>query len=173
MLKPYRKSPVISFTKKQKHSGLGIPVFLLFILMAMLFSGCSENYSNGERIGLITQFSKTGLIWKSWEGELHVTQTGMNSTMNDFEFSIDNDREDQSVISQIDSAALHGWKVKLTYHETFGKNWFSNRGETNHFITGVQILDRNPVSNLFGREDSVIRGRVVDTIYVVIDKSKN
>ena len=101
-------------------------------------------------------------------------QTGINSTMKDFEFSIDNDQEEQeAVINQMASAALHGWKVKLTYHETFGKNWFSNRGETNHFITGVQILDRNPVSYIFGKEVSVRHGRVVDTIYVIIDESKN
>jgi hypothetical protein len=104
---------------------------------------CSENYSNGERIGLITQFSRTGVFFKSWEGELHVTQTGMNSTMNDFQFSIDNDREDQNLINQIDSAAEHGWKVKLIYHETVGKNWFHNRGETDHFITEVEVLDKH------------------------------
>lgn len=170
-----RNLRIASKIKKVTSLGIGISTSILslsLLLMTILITGCSENYSNGERIGLITQFSKTGLLWKSWEGELHVTQTGMNSTMNDFEFSIDNDREDQAIINQIDSAALHGWKVKLTYHETFGKNWFTNRGETNHFITGVQILDKNPVSNLFNREDSVHRGRVVDTIYVVIDKSK-
>jgi hypothetical protein len=116
------------------------------VIMGLLFlsmGSCSENYSNGERIGLITQFSRTGVLFKSWEGELHVTQTGMNSTMNDFQFSIDNDREDQNLINQIDSAAEHGWKVKLIYHETVGKNWFHNRGETDHFITEVEVLDKH------------------------------
>lgn len=147
-------------------------LLLTTTLLIILFTGCIENYSNGERIGLITQFSNTGVVWKSWEGELHVTQTGMNSTMKDFDFSIDNDHADQAVINQIDSAAEHGWKVKLTYHETFGKNWFKNRGETDHFITGVEILDKNPVSNMFNKKDSLLRGRVVDTIYVVIDKNR-
>lgn len=103
-----------------------------------LGSCSSENYSNGERIGLVTQFSETGIIWKSWEGELHVTQTGMNSTMNDFGFSIDNDHQDQNIINQLDSAAQHGWKVKLVYHETFNKNWFSNRGESDYFIKSIK-----------------------------------
>ena len=146
-----------------------LPVLLI---TGIFLTGCSENYSNGERIGLITQFSNTGIIWKSWEGELHVTQTGMNSTMKDFDFSLDNDHEDSSVINQIDSAAQHGWKVKLTYHETFGKNWFKNRGETDHFITDVEILDKSPVSNLLGKQDSALRGHIIDTIYVVIDRSK-
>jgi hypothetical protein len=49
-------------------------------LMIIFLSSCSENYSNGERIGLITQFSHKGLFWKSWEGQLNLTQTGMNSS---------------------------------------------------------------------------------------------
>jgi len=33
--------------------------------MVIILSSCSENYSNGERIGLVTQFSRTGIVWKS------------------------------------------------------------------------------------------------------------
>lgn len=147
---------------------------LLILTSSLIISACSENYSNGERIGLVTQFSRTGIMWKSWEGELHVTQTGMNSTMKDFDFSIDNDHEDQNIINQIDSAAQHGWKVKLTYHETFGKNWYQNRGGTDHFITGVEVLDKNmSMKAQFGNNDSTkSKGHIIDTIYVVIDKSK-
>lgn len=146
---------------------------LVIFISSILFTSCiSENYSNGERIGLITQFSKAGAVWKSWEGQLHVTQTGMNSTAQDFDFSIDNDREDTSIINQIDSAAQHGWKVKLKYHETIGKNWLNNRGETDHFITGVEVLDKNPVGTALGARQEPSRGKVIDTIYVVIDKTK-
>lgn len=146
---------------------------LIVISIAFTFASCSENYANGERIGLITQFSRSGAICKSWEGQLHVTQTGMNSTAKDFDFSIDNDHEDQNIINQIDSAAQHGWKVKLTYHETFGKNWFQNRGETDHFITGVEILDKNPVASALGVNTTTsTQGKVIDTIYLVIDKSQ-
>lgn len=150
-----------------------IIMLISVVLPLIILQSCSENYSNGERIGLVTQFSRTGIVWKTWEGELHVTQTGMNSTMNDFQFSIDNDKEDTAVINQIDSAAQHGWKVKLTYHETQGKNWFNNRGETDHFITNVEILDKNmSMRTQFGNSDSSRQGKIIDTIYVVIDKSK-
>lgn len=168
---------VVLLTKKSNKMQkikLTVLVTLTAALFSMMLSSCSENYSNGERIGLVTQFSRTGIIWKSWEGELHVTQTGMNSTMNDFQFSIDNDNEDTSIINQIDSAAQHGWKVKLTYHETFGKNWFNNRGETSRFITGIEILDKNmSIKAKFGGDSTTPVGRIIDTIYVVIDKSKN
>lgn len=145
---------------------------VIFILLAVVaLSSCSENYSNGERIGVITQFSQTGMLFKSWEGHLNVTQTGMNSNI-PFDFSIDNDHEDQNVINTIDSAAQHGWKVKLVYHEVVGWNWFGNRGETNHFISRVEVLEKN-FGNVFnGNNQSNTSGKVIDTIYVVIDKSK-
>lgn len=146
---------------------------LLIGLVSLTLIGCTENYSNGERIGFVTKFSDRGLIWKSWEGELNLTQTGMN-TSSTFQFSIDNDREDEATIKTLDSAATLGWKVKLRYHETTGKNWFRNRGETDHFITHVEILDRKPL-DIFGgtpkQDGSTVAGRV-DTIYLVIWKDK-
>ena len=64
--------------------------FLMIALVATLFlTSCTENYSNGERIGMITKFSQKGLVWNSWEGSLNTTQTGMNSAT-PFEFSVDN-----------------------------------------------------------------------------------
>jgi len=142
---------------------------LILLLSLGLLTSCSENYSNGERIGVITQFSETGLMFKSWEGHLNVTQTGMNSSI-PFDFSIDNDNPDQEVINTLDSATQHGWKVKLVYHETAGFNWFNNRGQTNHFITKVEVLEKN-FGNVFSGEQK-ITGRVIDTIYVVIDRTK-
>lgn len=149
----------------------------LFLAAALLMVSCTENYSNGERIGMITKFSEKGLVWSSWEGTLNTTQTGMNSA-EPFEFSVDNDVNDPAVIAKLDSAATNGWKVKIKYHETFGKNWFSNRGETNHFVKEVHVLDRDPIGNMFGREakrkgsNCDCGGKVLDTIYVVIDKTK-
>ncbi|MBS1743576.1 MAG: hypothetical protein JST81_11125 [Bacteroidetes bacterium] len=130
----------------------------------------TENYSEGERIGFLTKFSKKGRFWKSWEGELNLTQTGMN-TSSLFEFSVDNDSEDPKLIALIDSAVTNGWKVKLTYHETFGKNWFKNRGETDYFINKIEILSKSPVMPEQKAEEQR-QGRIIDTIYMVIDKSQ-
>jgi hypothetical protein len=142
--------------------------------VSIILSGCSENYSNGERIGLITQFSHKGVIWKSWEGQLNLTQTGMNSSgIDPFRFSLDNDNEKNEVYKKIDSAANYGWKVKLVYHETYGKNWFSNRGETDHFISDCIVLDKNPMGDLFkNKQDSLSHGKVRDTVYLVIYRDK-
>ncbi len=162
----------------------GIFVGLLALLFLSLTS-CSENYSNGERIGLITQFSKTGLVFKTHEGHLNLTQTGMNSSSaKPFDFSVDRDVEDPIVVATLDSAATFGWKVKIKYHEVFGWNWFNNRGETDHFVSDVIVLDKNPIGHIFegaGGESTgasggscgcKTTGKVIDTIYVVIDKTK-
>ena len=90
--------------------------FLTYLLPVLMLISCSENYSNGERIGLVTQFSKRGMIWKTYEGHLNITQTGMNSA-DGFDFSIDGDNEDPEIVSLLDSAASYGWKVKLIYHQ--------------------------------------------------------
>lgn len=140
---------------------------------ALSLQSCSENYSNGERIGVVTQFSNTGLVWKSHEGHLNVTQTGMNSSV-PFDFSIDNDAEDPKVVALLDSAAQHGWKVKLVYHEVAGYNWFANRGNTNHFVEKVEVLEKNFGNAFNGPTDNktMTTGHVIDTIYVVLDSRK-
>jgi len=135
-------------------------------LFTICLTSCSENYSNGERIGVITQFSNSGVMFKSHEGHLNVTQTGMNSSV-PFDFSINNDHEDEALIKTIDSAAQYGWKVKLVYHETFGKNLLSNRGDTDHFITKCEVLEKN-FGNAFNGKSNQVTGKVIDTIYVVI-----
>jgi hypothetical protein len=141
-------------------------------LISLTLVGCSENYSNGERIGFVTKFSNRGLIWKSWEGELNLTQTGMN-TSSTFQFSIDNDRQDENVVKILDSAATLGWKIKIRYHETSLKNWFHNRGETYHFVETVEVLDRTPLSMFNGpKQDGTHVAGKVDTIYLVIWRDK-
>lgn len=147
-------------------SVVGIVAFIIFATVT-----ATENYSEGERIGFITKFSSKGRIWKSWEGELNLTQTGMN-TSSLFDFSIDNDNEPPYVRSLIDSAVNNGWKVKLTYHQTYFKNWFNNRGETDYFIKSVEILDKSTLGNNSLNGPNQMQGRVIDTIYVVIDKSE-
>jgi len=147
-------------------------LFTFAIVSLFSLIGCTENYSNGERIGFITKFSERGLIWKSWEGELNLTQTGMN-TSSLYEFSVDNDRQDESLVKTLDSAATQGWKVKIRYHQVFLKNWFGNRGETSHFVESVDVLDRTPLSVFNGpQRDTANGGGKTDTIYLVIWRDK-
>ena len=145
--------------------------YSLLVVVSLFLMSCSENYSNGERIGLVTQFSKRGMMFKTWEGHLNITQTGMNSA-DGFDFSIDGDNMNERTVELLDSAASVGWKVKLIYHQTFGKNWFSNRGETSHFIDSVIVIDKNFSVHQGGsnqtKSSESVSGKVIDTVYVVI-----
>ena len=141
-------------------------LLILAIFSSMLLTSCKENYSNGEKVGNLIEFTQKGVWWDSWEGRLNMTQTGMNTSGEPFSFSFDNDRDDQdSLITLMKEAQVKGWKIKLRYHETWGfKNLFQNRGETDYFIDEVTVLDKNFANPL--------RNRVVDTVFVVIDKSQ-
>ena len=101
-----------------------------------------------------------------------MTQTGMNTAGEPFEFSFDNDRDDQdSLITLLQQAQVEGWKIKIKYHRVQGWNWFMNRGRFNYFVDDVTVLDKN-FANVFRDRGEGRQGRVVDTIYVVIDKSE-
>lgn len=155
-------------------------IFTIAIVgMALLLNSCSENYSNGERIGVITRFSQKGLIFKSWELNLNVTQTGMNTSGEPFECSVDNNNEDKNLISELDSAANKGWKVKIIYHQCKNRNMTGSRGETDYFIDELVVLDKHFTEKLQFNSNNekapaspAVTGKVIDTIYVVIDKSE-
>lgn len=154
-----------------RHMGHTLLIFSIILCMVLLQS-CKENYSNGEKVGNLIEFTQKGVIYDSWEGRLNMTQTGMNTSGEPFSFSFDNDRDDQdSIINLMKQAQVEGWKLKIRYHEVWGfKNIFYNRGETNYFVDGVTVLDKdfaNPLRQL-GQQ----QGRVVDTIFVVIDKQE-
>lgn len=117
----------------------------LFILFSIIitFTACSDNYSQGERIGIITKFSNKGVMCKSWEGDLKVAPNiaggGMVGQYEDFLFSVDNDNSIPLITStdSINEFMREGIPVVVTYQQTIGRNWFSNRGETNYFIKSV------------------------------------
>ena len=147
--------------------------FPALLLLALALVGCKERYSEGEKVGNLIEFTKKGVIWDSWEGRLNMTQTGMNTSGAPFSFSFDNDRTDQdSLIRLLYQAQTEGWKVKIKYHEVWGcVNVWQNRGETDYFVDDVTVLDKD-FANVAKRFSGSREGRVVDTVYVVIDKSE-
>lgn len=154
------------FLKRQRMK----KIFIFLVAMACLTS-CKEQFSNGERVGTVTKFSKAGVFWDSWDGLLNVTQTGMNSSGEPFAFSMDNDRNDQQkLIDTLVKAQVEGWKIKIKYHQVWGcKNVFKNRGESDYFVDDVIILDKN-----FSKIGDIVKGtnKTVphDTLYVKIVK---
>ena len=79
----------------------------LAVIVCMLSVSCKEKYSVGEKVGTLTEFAQSGLLWDSWDGRLNLTQTGMNTAGEPFEFSFDNDRNDQdSLITRLQKAQV-------------------------------------------------------------------
>ena len=69
-------------------------------------------------------------------------------------------------------AGGRGLEIKIRYHEVWGlKNVLSNRGETDYFVDGVTVLDKD-FANVSKRFAGADRGHVIDTVYVVIDKNE-
>lgn len=119
--------------------------FLLLLVMVLSLASCTENYSTGAKVGTVSEFTKKGLVWESWDGILYVTQNGYIKTSEPLYFAFDNDRTDQdSLIKLVELAQEKGYKVKISYHKTFGKNWFGNRGGSDYFVTAVEIVDKDP-----------------------------
>ena len=108
-----------------------LKIIIAAVALLSLYS-CKENYSSGEKVGNLIEFTTKGVIWDSWEGRMNMTQTGMNTSGEPFAFSFDNDRTDQGeLIELMKQAQVEGWKLKLRYHEVWGlKNLFCNRGDT-------------------------------------------
>jgi hypothetical protein len=84
-------------------------------------------YSEGERVGVVQKFSKKGNVFKTYEGELLLTN-GMNSEK--FLFSVSED----SVASKLMS--VEGQKVAIHYEQKHSTlPW---RGETTYFVNSVE-----------------------------------
>jgi len=116
---------------------------ILFFLFVMILMVSCTNYSSGERTGIITKFSESGRIFKSYDGELKIApnaaQSGMIGNYETFEFSIDNDSKIQceTPIDSIFHWARKGIPVTIVYQQTRYLNWWNNRGGTNYFIKMV------------------------------------
>lgn len=159
-----------------------ITALALFIMCAFFLGSCKEHFSDGERVGTVTKFSKAGVIWDSWDGDLNLTQTGMNSAGEPFSFSFDNDRTDQdSLIELVNEAQRLGWKIKIVYHQVWGfKNVMNNRGESDYFVDDVIVLDKafskplGAITDIAAKSDTTIRlGTADNPLYVVIIKDTN
>lgn len=140
---------------------------LLFII------GCSAESQKGQAVGFVTHFTRSGVFWKSWDLELNSSQTGMTSTAQELDLSIDNDNEDTMLVNQLDSAQKYGWKVQIDYQQNWGTNCMGNRGGSSKFIKKIEILDKTPLGGIKGSNNSSnFTGKVIDTIYLMIVPNK-
>lgn len=105
-------------------------------------SACAPNYSDGDRVGVVTKLSYKGLVFKSWEGTLNqggtTTVTDSNGHSSVVPNAINFNASDPVVIQKLKDAATSGKRVKLVYHQ-----WFIAplTIENDHVIVDVTPVD--------------------------------
>lgn len=119
----------------------GILYFGIFLLIVfgILYVLTGWSYSDGERAGTISKFSRRGFVFKTYEGVLNVGgfsgETG-SLTPQFFDFSV----KDDAVAQQITDAVKSGQRVTLHYEEKILKlPW---NGDTKYYITSVEVVNR-------------------------------
>ena len=132
-------------TTPRRKSGLkwliGVALLPLLILALYLAFVLNWSYSDGERAGYMQKFSRKGWLCKTWEGELAMTTVpGVAPVL--WNFTV----RDDAVAAQLN--ALLGKRVVLHYEEHRGIPT-SCYGDTNHFVTRVQVIEE-PASLQFG-----------------------
>ncbi len=125
----------------------GLLYFLLFLLVVfgILYALTGWSYSDGERAGTISKFSRRGFLFKTYEGVLNVGgfsgETG-SLTPQYFDFSVKED----AVATQITDAVKSGQRVTLHYEEKIIRlPW---NGDTKYYITSVELI--GPVARPYG-----------------------
>lgn len=115
---------------------LGVIAVLLAGVMLFLYYA---TFSEGVRSGELIKFSRKGVIFKTWEGEISQGISGAQI----FKFSV-LDR-DEEVIAALKNA--EGQYVKVDYEERYVT--FPWWGETKYFITDLEITE-SPHTRKFG-----------------------
>lgn len=112
-------------------------IVMLVVVLVSILSGCGSNYSQGERVGIVTKLSEKGLIFKSYEGQmvlaLPISVAGQTNPET-FEFTAD-----RSVVDKLNNAIYSGKRVKLIYRQ-----WFLAPPtiDTDYVIYDVQPVDK-------------------------------
>jgi len=105
-------------------------VALALLLAAYTWFVLTWSYSRGERAGFVQKFSKKGVVFKTWEGELlMVTLPGVMPER--WEFTV----RDDAVAARINE--LMGKRIALSYEQHIGVPT-SIFGETGYFVTSVR-----------------------------------
>ncbi len=115
---------------------LFIGIIVLAVLGLLLsFLATKVPYSEGERAGVVSKFSRKGYIFKTDEGELNVGAQGQvgNMANNLWAFTVDSD--DPAISKKLEDAMLTGRRLRLHYEQRYLK--FFWMGDTEYFVTKV------------------------------------
>jgi hypothetical protein len=108
-------------------------VFLAVVIGAAWIA-FGADYSDGYRVGQVIKLSRSGYVFKTWEGTLDFGFLQQDPTLGTatrlWDFSVRDG--DDAVRKDIDDAIAVNAKVKLFYHEKYFR--WSFFGDTKHFV---------------------------------------
>lgn len=135
--KPHQNRKLVKMNIKIGIVGIVFVAGIIF-LIAQVTGGVYNNYSDGERTGVITKISKKGLIWKSWEGDMLVGGMAKDDdgTMvpATWHFSLSNTPGGNELAAKISEKSAAGGKVTLHYNQWWIKPIALS---TDYQITGI------------------------------------
>ena len=113
-----------------------ILLVIVLVIIASIYSMYTFTYSEGNRAGVLIKFSKKGVMFKTYEGELNIGGVGNipnTAQMNQiWDFSVKDNATADSLMH------LEGRKVSLHYQEKFKSlPW---QGETHYFVDQVEVI---------------------------------
>jgi ABC-type sugar transport system substrate-binding protein len=116
---------------------IALAVVVLVLAGAGWFS-FGADYSEGYRVGQVIKLSRSGYVFKTWEGTLDFGFLQQDPTAGVatrlWDFSVRDD--DEQVRKDIDTAIAGNRKVKLHYREKYFRwSWL---GDTKHFVDKVE-----------------------------------
>lgn len=96
--------------------------------------GFNFTYSEGYRVGQVVKVSNKGLIWKTWEASMGITQSG--AYVGEWQFSVDSkDSREEELVQALLDAYNNGGLVRVRYMQRAGiLPW---RGKTTYFMQEI------------------------------------
>ncbi|MAH46465.1 hypothetical protein CMI37_11575 [Candidatus Pacearchaeota archaeon] len=116
-------------------------IILVLFWWLFFYIGWYSGYSDGERTGEVYKFSKKGLFWKSWEGEMYLGGVSRDSegglVLDKFRFSIPVSQESEKIelIEKLRECGQQRAICTIEYEE-----WFKGpiQQSTGYTVSGVK-----------------------------------
>ena len=122
---------------------VGLIVFLWWIIF---YIGWMDNYSEGQRTGDVYKFSKKGIWYKSWEGEMYLggvhqagtAKTGYNLELDKHYFSIPYFEETikSDLIIKLNKCSEERLLCSVKYQQWFKRPIYQ---DSRYTVIGVEI----------------------------------
>ena len=114
---------------------IAIPLSLVIAIpIIKSTTGISNEYSSGERSGIVYKMSNSGFIWKTWEGEMNLggVKSGDNSNVaNIWHFSV----TDPILVKRLQDATHTNQHLILNYTEPFLMQY--RIGASGYLVTSI------------------------------------